>query len=681
MPGATGSRPTDELRVLVLPATSADGLAIQKVMDANGIQCVVLPNIASVCAAMRGGVGTVVVAEEELVADSALLLECLGVQPVWSDLPVIVLSRAGREPLSLAAIVSRGNFSVIERPVRASTLVSLIRSGLRARRRQYQVRLHLAQQEAAQRFIREAEQRFRLLVENITDYAIFMIDVEGRVASWNSGAQHLLGYTSQEILGQPTATFFTDEGATLEREIAEARLTGRATSSGWRLRKDAERLFVEGVLTAVRDDDGRLLGYSKIIRDITDKRRTELEREQLLQSERAARSEAERSGRMKDEFLATLGHELRTPLNAILGWAQVLGRDDGVSAELREGLKVIERNARAQAQIIEDLLDMSSIISGKVRLGMRRVDLASIVDASIEAVRPAAEAKGIGLRVALDRPGNTVSGDPNRLQQVFWNLLTNAVKFTPKDGRVSVTLRRVNSHLEVGVADDGEGIDPAFLPHVFERFRQADASTTRRHGGLGLGLSIVKQIVELHGGNIDATSAGGGKGSTFTVTLPVLAVNIDPAERHEQRDQPASAVPAELDAGEPYANLEGVKVLVVDDEPDARSLVERLLRDCDASVTTAGSASEAMERVVRDKPDVLFSDIGMPKEDGYALIRRVRKLAGARGRTPAIALTAYARAEDRAKAIQAGYQLHMSKPVEPTQLIAMVAKLARPAAH
>jgi len=312
---------------------------------------------------------------------------------------------------------------------------------------------------------------------------------------------------------------------------------------------------------------------------------------------------------------------------------------------------------------------------------MRRVDLESIIDASINAVRPAAEAKGIDLRVALDRAAQMVSGDPNRLQQVFWNLLTNAVKFTPKNGNVSVTLQRVNSHVEVGVADSGEGIDPAFLPHVFERFRQADASTTRRHGGLGLGLSIVKQIVELHGGNIHATSAGGGHGSTFTVALPVMAASAYTPERRERRDEPATAVPAELDASEPHMNLEGVKVLVVDDEPDARSLIERLLRDCDAIVTTAGSASEAMERVVRDKPDVLLSDIGMPTEDGYTLIRRIRKLGGARGRTPAIALTAYARAEDRAKTLEAGYQQHLSKPVEAAQLIAMVATLAKQATH
>jgi PAS domain S-box-containing protein len=540
------------------------------------------------------------------------------------------------------------------------------------------VREHLAQQDAAQRTIRDAEQRFRLLIENITDYAIFMLDSEGRVASWNSGAQHLLGYSADEILGQPAARFFVAEAqgdTPLEREMQEAQATGRTTSTGWRVRNDGNRLFVEGVLTAVHDDQGRLLGYSKLMRDITERRRIEAEREHLLQSERAARGEAERSSRMKDEFLSTLGHELRTPLNAVLGWAQVL-RATSPTSEVADGLKVIERNARAQARIIEDLLDMSSIISGKVRLAMQKIDLASVVDTSVEAVRPTAEAKGVTLQATLGPVDGAVTGDPNRLQQVFWNLLTNAVKFTPKDGVVSVTLERVNSHFEVNVVDTGEGIDPAFLPHVFERFRQADASTSRRHGGLGLGLSIVKQLVELHGGNVHAASGGTGKGSTFTVALPVPALDAYPAPQ-ESREQRLRSVPEDVAASVPVTNLGGIKVLVVDDEPDARSLIERLLQECEATVITASSAGEALEHVLRDPPDVLLSDIGMPKEDGYWLIRRVRKLSGETGRIPAIALTAYARAEDRAKAVQAGYQLHLAKPVEAMKLIAMVASLVK----
>ena len=571
--GAYSPPTADELRTLVVPATSADGAAMQKVLNASGIACRVLRNLAAACEAMREGVGTIVIAEEALVDDAALLIDRVRAQEVWSDLPILVLSPSGRESMQLAALIPRlGNASVVERPVRMSTLVTAIRSSLRARARQYEVRDHLGKQEEAQRVIRDAEQRFRLLVEHVRDYAIFMVDVEGRVASWNSGAQQLLGYTAHEALGQPAARFFEDGGATLAREMQDARSSGHATSSGWRVRKDAERLFVEGVLTALRDDRGQLIGYAKLMKDITDKRRSEAEREQLLQSERAARSEAERSGRMKDEFLATLGHELRTPLNAILGWAQVLRHTDALTGELANAIAIIERNARAQAQIIADLLDMSAIVSGKVRLEMQTIDLAAVVEASAAAVRPAALAKGVRLELRLDDTAADVNGDPNRLQQVFWNLLTNAVKFTPRDGEVSVRLARVGDDLEVAVVDTGEGIDPVFLPHVFELFRRADASTTRRHGGLGLGLSIVRQLVELHGGSISVNSGGPGKGATFRVLLlPAATMNTHPVTDEGRPLYRAAAMPDPTPVT-PQIGLEGVKVLVVDDEPDrARS--------------------------------------------------------------------------------------------------------------
>jgi len=312
-----------------------------------------------------------------------------------------------------------------------------------------------------------------------------------------------------------------------------------------------------------------------------------------------------------------------------------------------------------------------------VRLEMRTVDLAPVVEASVNAVRPAAEAKGIDLELAVDASVVPVRGDPNRLQQVFWNLLTNAVKFTPKSGRVAVTVGLAGSHLQVSIEDSGEGIEPAFLPHIFERFRQADASTSRRHGGLGLGLSIVKQLVELHGGSVSASSGGSGTGSTFNVALPVLAIHAELATHDGLGHLPARSRSEQLDDYAPPASLEGIRVLVVDDEPDARSLIERLLQECEATVTTAGSASEALDQVERDAPDVLLSDIGMPKEDGYSLIRRIRKLPGEASQIPAIALTAYARDEDRAKALQAGYQMHLAKPVEPVKLIAVVARLVR----
>jgi signal transduction histidine kinase/ActR/RegA family two-component response regulator len=411
-------------------------------------------------------------------------------------------------------------------------------------------------------------------------------------------------------------------------------------------------------------------------KEILERRKAEQHRDELLISERAARVQAERDSRMKDEFLATLSHELRTPLNAILGWAQVLRAEAGdLDVEIREGINVIERNARVQARLIEDLLDMSRIISGKVRLDVQRVDLATVIEAAVQSAQPAADAKGIRIQQAVDPIAGPVKGDPARLQQVVWNLLSNAIKFTPKGGRVQVFLERVNSHLEIVVSDTGEGIRPEFLPHVFDRFRQADASTTRRHGGLGLGLSIVKQLVELHGGSVRAKSPGEGGGSTFVVMLPLLVVHdagAEPDPRVHPRG-PWSGPRVDLPS---VHSLEGLKVLVVDDEPDARDLVRRLLERSGVNVVTAESAAEAAAAVRAGDLHLMVSDIGMPDRDGYDLIREVRQLPPERGgRLPAIALTAFARSEDRTRAMLAGFQLHLSKPIEPSELIAAVATL------
>jgi PAS domain S-box-containing protein len=398
------------------------------------------------------------------------------------------------------------------------------------------------------------------------------------------------------------------------------------------------------------------------------------EREALLEAERAARAESERVSLMKDEFLATLSHELRTPLNAILGWAQILRSRERPDAELGEGLEVIERNTRVQAQLIEDLLDMSRIISGKLRLDVQRVDLQDVVRAAVASVRHSAEAKAIRLQVVLDPAAGPVRADPDRLQQCFWNLLSNAIKFTPRGGRIQVSLERVNSHLEVCVVDTGQGIKPEFLPHVFERFRQADGSTTRRHGGLGLGLSIVKHLVELHGGSVRAKSPGEGQGATFCIELPLMVVHpAGPDSPPREHPRGGGRESGEVD----HPSLDGVSVLVVDDEPDARHLIRRVLEACGARVIVASTADEGLAAVRAERPDMIVSDIGMPDEDGYDFIRKVRALPAAHGgRTPAAALTAFARAEDRTRALRAGYQTHVAKPVEPTELTAVVASLA-----
>lgn len=397
----------------------------------------------------------------------------------------------------------------------------------------------------------------------------------------------------------------------------------------------------------------------------------EAERDQLLKNERAARTEAERASLLKDEFLATLSHELRTPLNAIVGWSHVLCTPGHTDAELARGLSVIERNARAQAQLIEDMLDMSRIISGKTRLDVQQVNLQDVVKAAVASVQNSADAKGIRLELVLNPNAGPVRGDPGRLQQCFWNLLSNSIKFTPNNGRVQVILQRVNGSVQVSVVDSGEGIAAEFLPHVFERFRPGDASTTRRHGGLGLGLSIVKHLVELHGGKVQAQSAGEGLGATFSIELPMLGAQpnaIPPGDDHvgtQMADEVSRPSP------------EGISVLAVDDDADGRDLIKYVLESCGARVILAESSQEALALLLIERPDMIISDIGMPGEDGYEFIRKVRALSPAEGgKTPAAALTAFARAEDRTRALQAGYQTHAAKPVRPAELSALAASLA-----
>jgi signal transduction histidine kinase/ActR/RegA family two-component response regulator len=424
----------------------------------------------------------------------------------------------------------------------------------------------------------------------------------------------------------------------------------------------AERLVVGiAAQAAIAIDNARL--YEAARRDAD-------ERARLLAAEQAARTEVERVNMVKDEFLATLSHELRTPLNAVLGWANFLQSRGGDDADLHRGLETIVRNARAQAQLIEDLLDMSRIVSGKIRLDVQRLDLSPIVEAALDSVRPSIEAKQLRLRKTLDPNAGPIFGDPNRLQQIIWNLLSNAVKFTPRGGRLDVIVQRVNSHVEITVHDSGQGISPEFLPHIFERFRQADSSSKRRYGGLGLGLAIVKQLVDLHGGTIRAESPGEGQGTTFVIDLPLRALREDAGRAHPTTDRFPVLRP-------PGVSLAGTSVLIVDDENDARELVGSVLAAVGAEVWMAASVEEGLEIIGRQHPDVVVSDIGMPERDGYDLIRAIRALpAAAGGRTPAIALTAFARSEDRTRAMLAGYQVHVAKPIEPQELIATIKSLA-----
>ena len=524
-----------------------------------------------------------------------------------------------------------------------------------------------------------------------SDDAIIGKDLNSIITSWNQGAERIFGYSAEEMIGTSIMRLIPPERQGEEEEILSYLKRGERFEHFETVRttKEGRHLHVSLTISPIKDANGRVVGASKIARDITDRKLSEealreaqkaaeaanADRERLLESERAARSEAERASYMKDEFLATLSHELRTPLNAVLGWATALRAGHFPTEELEQGLETIEHNARVQAQIIEDLLDMSRIISGKVRLDVQRVDLPAVVAAAIDTVRASASAKGVRLQTIIDPLNAPVTGDPNRLQQVFWNLLSNAIKFTPKGGRVQVLLERVDSHVEVSIIDTGEGISPEFLPYVFDRFRQADASTTRRHGGLGLGLAIVKQLVELHGGSVRVKSSGTGKGASFIVSLPMTVLH--PLQEPWERGHPQSK-PRDLPSV-PAISLNNVSVLVIDDELDARNLLKLLLESAGAVVYLAPSAEQGMEHLLTKSVDVLICDIGMPDVDGYSLMRRIRALGdGQKSEVAAVALTAYARLEDRTEAMSAGFQNHLPKPVEPAELLAVVHSLANP---
>ena len=516
---------------------------------------------------------------------------------------------------------------------------------------------------------RERAQELRQVLAAIVEWsddAIIAKTLDGTITSWNQGAERIFGYQAAEIIGRHTSVLMPPEHAEDMDHILERIRRGERVDhfETRRRTKDGRIIDLSLSVSPIRNAEGQIVGASKVARDITGRKRAEEERERL-------RIAAETANRMKDEFLATLSHELRTPLNAIVGWSRILQSGELDPADLKEGLAAIERNAQVQSQLVEDLLDISRITSGNLRLDVQRLSITEVIEAALAAVMPAATAKGIRLNKVLDSLAGPITGDFARLQQVVWNLLSNAVKFTPKGGRVQVLLERVNSHVEVSVTDTGMGIPPEFLPHVFDRFRQADSSTTRRHGGLGLGLSIAKQLIEMHGGSIRAKSPGEGHGATFTVMLPITVV-------HFEQPEPEKVRPREANKTEdicPGHVLAGLKVLVVDDEPDALQLLHRVLVACHAEVALASSAAQAWELVERFQPDVIVSDIGMPEQDGYDFIRQVRASHSARD-IPAAALTAFARVEDRKRALLAGFQTQIVKPVDPAELTAAVASLA-----
>jgi PAS domain S-box-containing protein len=573
--------------------------------------------------------------------------------PATSSVPVLHLTAAFGSSEDRAHALDAGADAYLVQPVEPVVLVATVRALVRAR--------------DAEASARRLTALWQSTFDAIGD-AVAVLDRDGRFLRCNAAMGRLMGQPPEALIGQAGVPAIPgadepDGGWPL----------GRAGASRVRERTEVEaggRCY-EVVADPVVVEDGSVTAVVRTVKDVTEHKDTERRMAELLAREQSARAEAEHVNQLKDEFLATLSHELRTPLNAIVGWAQLLMQGLSDEATTRRAIEVIARNARVQEQLISDILDVSRIVAGKLRLEPRPMDLADVVTQALETVRPAAAARDVALDSQLVAREVPIVGDPSRLQQVVWNLLSNAIKFTPRGGHVRVHLQAEASTVCVTVEDDGPGIDAQFLPHVFERFRQADASSTRRHGGLGLGLAIVRHLVELHGGSVHVHNAAGG-GAVFEIRLPLrstLAVEAVLLPGAGERPLPA-----------PSPSLSGTTVLVVDDDADARSLLTFVLERQGARVVSAANADAGAELLERERPHVLLADIEMPREDGYAFIRRVRALAeSAGGGTPAAALTAYAGAHDRARALQAGFQMHLAKPIDPAELVIVVAGLTQAA--
>jgi PAS domain S-box-containing protein len=558
----------------------------------------------------------------------------------------------------------------------ANTVITLLRDEEGEVRGFAKVTRDVTERRATDEKLRQSAEIFQLLVTSVRDYAIFMLDPDGNIASWNSGAESIKGYKPAEIIGHHFSQFYTEEDKRdrkPERELEIAREEGSVEDEGWRVRKDGTRFWALVVITAVRDSHGTLRGFAKVTRDITDRKQAE-ETQRALYEQREARLLAEEeqrraeasyriaqeANRAKDEFLMTLSHELRTPMTAILGWSRMLPIMSPDDPLFREAVASISTGAQLQARLIDDILDVSRIVSGKLRLAPETIELTHVIMNSVDAVGPTAAAKQIAITTSLTPGLGSIVADPTRLQQVIWNLLANAVKFTPRGGAVRISARRTASHVQISVSDNGEGIDSQFLPHIFEPFRQAESPQTRVHGGLGLGLSIVRYIAEGHGGNVTAESEGRGKGTTFTVTLPVQAVGTD-----------ASAVRnAFAEVFMHRDRLRGVDIVLLDDEPESRKMVTAVLRAAGANVLPFDSAASALEALDQHRPHVVITDIAMPETDGYAFVRTLRaRDYGAQLKVAA--LSAFPARLDE----NSGLDAYLAKPIDPFQLVEEIARI------
>jgi PAS domain S-box-containing protein len=565
--------------------------------------------------------------------------------------PVIMFTGTGNEEVAVEAMKMGLDDYVIKSPKHFVRLAAAVRSAW--------------EREQLRRARQEAETLYRRLFEGVP-VGLYRLSPDGHILDANPALIQLLGYSDRQDLLNRARIDLHIEAAIYEAwksQIDTQETVQNREIQLWRC--DSKPLWVRHNARAIKDEQGQLLYYEGALEDITDRRQAEQERDYLLVREQEAREEAETANRLKDEFLATLSHELRTPLNAMMGWVQLVRTNKLSSDQVKRALETIERNANTQAQLINDLLDVSRIIRGNVQLQLAPLDLQKIISATVESLQPTAQAKNVTLVTECEPTVDLVSGDAERLQQVVWNLLVNGIKFTPKNGSVTVRLSYTQTSATIQVVDTGIGIAPEFLPYIFERFRQVEGTTKRAHGGLGLGLAIVRHLVELHGGMVAAESPGEGLGSVFTVRLPLIEGNL-------VRTQPQPGVEQSENAS---SALAGMTVLVVEDEADSRELVSLVLEGCGATVISVASVGKALAVLDKTQPDLLVSDIGMPGEDGYDLIAKVRDRAD--WTFPVIALTAYAREKDEQRSLEAGFQAHLTKPLDAEELIAAIARLGQ----
>ncbi|MEH2084364.1 MAG: response regulator [Nostoc sp.] len=649
------------LRFLLLEDSLLDAELAQAILTEGGIDCQLIrvETGSDFLAALETETFDLILADYALPSfDGISALEIARNRA--PEVPFIFVSAALGEELAIEALKNGATDYVLKQ--RLGRLVPSVQRALREAKER-------RERQQAEESLQKSEAKYRRIVD--TSYeGIWMIDSEARTEFVNQRMSQMLRYPAAEILGRSIFDFMDWADDTADEAKLEWFKGEESALKEGRLRcQDGSYIWTLISARVILNEQGECLGAIAMLTDITDRKRTESERDHLLQLEQTARAEAEAANRIKDEFLAVLSHELRSPLNPILGWARLLQSRKFDRASLNKALKTIERNAKLQAQLIEDLLDVSRILQGKLSLNTIPVDLVSTIEAAMETVHLAAEAKTIEIETMLE-PVGKVLGDPARLQQVFWNLLSNAVKFTETEGKVNVRLQSIDAQAQITVSDTGKGIHPDFLPHVFDYFRQGDSTTTRRFGGLGLGLAIARHLIEMHGGTIGAKSPGEDKGAIFTVRLPLLKEGAT-SEDNTKTDSSTAAFTS--------SPLMGLQVLVVDDNDDTRNFFSFVLEQFGAIVTAVASGNEALQALTQSKPDILLSDIGMPEMNGYMLMQQVRTLEAKIGgkKIPAIALTAYAGEINQQYALRAGFQQHIVKPVAPEELLTAISNLVQ----